>query len=188
MKCANNIETDRVRWIRVEQLSEFVLKECCFKFIKTHWLLHKNGLKSWKNVESINIVHQKSVQSSTYQKWISNTIKFLRRRMAPPCCVFVSWITLRKAELMFTLRVEPYYICMELVNGCYSVCWERLLQVLELSIHFFLACFFSHPEFIGFNAIDLIVLRGLFCGGVGFFGGFVFFLFFVGFFFFAFTV
>lgn len=103
--------------------------------------------------------------------------------MAPPCCVFVSWITLRKAELMFTLRVEPYYICMELVNGCYSVCWERLLQVLELSIHFFLACFFSHPEFIGFNAIDLIVLRGLFCGGVGFFGGFVFFLFFVGFFF-----
>lgn len=95
--------------------------------------------------------------------------------MAPPCCVFVSWITLRKAELMFTLRVEPYYICMELVNGCYSVCWERLLQVLELSIHFFLACFFSHPEFIGFNAIDLIVLRGLFCGGVGVFGGFWFF-------------
>lgn len=85
------------------------------------------------------------------------------------------WITLRKAELMFTLRVDLYYICMELVNGCYSVCWERLLQVLELSIHFFLACFFSHPEFIGFNAIDLIVLKGLFCGGVGVFGGFCFF-------------
>lgn len=96
-----------------------------------------------QNVESINTIYQNSVQSSTYQKWMSNTVKALRRRMAPPCCVFLFlWVTLRRASFVFTLCVEPYYICTELVNGCYSVCCEKLPQVLELSIHFFFSLFF----------------------------------------------
>lgn len=41
-----------------------------------------------QNVESINTICQNSVQSSTYQKWMSNTVKALRRRMAAPCCFF----------------------------------------------------------------------------------------------------
>lgn len=52
-----------------------------------------------QNVESINTIYQNSVQSSTYQKWMSNTVKALRRRMAPPCCVFLFlWVTLRRAS------------------------------------------------------------------------------------------
>lgn len=109
-------------------------------YITTVW-------NSEQNVESINTIYQNSVQSSTYQKWMSNTVKVLRRRMAPPCCgfsVFMGHIT--EGKLVFTLCVEPYYICTALVNGCYSVCCEKLPQVLELSIHFFFSLFFFYSS------------------------------------------
>lgn len=157
---------NRVRRIGVELLREFN----CICIEKMLFSTHKICIEIedyittvWspeQNVESINTIYQNSVQSSTYQKWMSNTVKVLRRRMAPPCCgfsVFMGHIT--EGKLVFTLCVEPYYICTALVNGCYSVCCEKLPQVLELSIHFFFSLFFffTHPDLIEFIAIDLIV-------------------------------
>lgn len=141
---------NRVRRIGVELLSEFafVLKKMLFSIHKICIEIEDYITTVWnpeQNVESINTIYQNSVlKSSTYQKWMSNTVKALRRRMAPPCCVFFSVFMghITEGKLVFTLCVEPYYICTELVNGCYSVCCEKLPQVLELSIHFFFSLFF----------------------------------------------
>lgn len=85
---------NRVRRIGVELLSEFafVLKKMLFSIHKICIEIEEYITTVWnpeQNVESINTIYQNSVlKSSTYQKWMSNTVKALRRRMAPPCCVF----------------------------------------------------------------------------------------------------
>lgn len=96
---------NRVRRIGVELLSEFafVLKKMLFSIHKICIEIEDYITTVWnpeQNVESINTIYQNSVlKSSTYQKWMSNTVKALRRRMAPPCCVFLFlWVTLRRAS------------------------------------------------------------------------------------------
>lgn len=96
---------NRVRRIGVELLSEFafVLKKMLFSIHKICIEIEDYITTVWnpeQNVESINTIYQNSVlKSSTYQKWMSNTVKALRRRMAAPCCFFLFlWVTLRKVS------------------------------------------------------------------------------------------
>lgn len=80
-------------WNRVRRI-----KRICICIEKMLFSIHKICIEIedyittvWnpeQNVESINTIYQNSVQSSTYQKWMSNTVKALRRRMAAPCCCF----------------------------------------------------------------------------------------------------
>lgn len=104
-----------------------------------NWRLHNNSLKSWTKCR-INKYNLSKFSSKLYlpKMNVKHSKSSKTQNGTSMLCfsVFMGHIT--EGKLVFTLCVEPYYI----VNGCYSVCCEKLPQVLELSIHFFFSLFF----------------------------------------------
>lgn len=109
--------------------------------------LHNNSLKSWTKCR-INKYNLSKFSSKLYlpKMNVKHSKSSKTQNGTSMLCfsVFMGHIT--EGKLVFTLCVEPYYICTELVNGCYSVCCEKLPQVLELSIHFFFSLFFFYSS------------------------------------------
>lgn len=114
-----------------------------------NWRLQNNSLKSWTKcrINKYNLSKFSSEKLYLPKMNVKHSKSSKTQNGTSMLCffsVFMGHIT--EGKLVFTLCVEPYYICTELVNGCYSVCCEKLPQVLELSIHFFFSLFFFYSS------------------------------------------
>lgn len=157
-------------WNRVRRIAwSGTIKRICICIEKMLFSIHKICIEIedyittvWnpeQNVESINTIYQNSVQSSTYQKWMSNTVKALRRRMAAPCFLFCFYGS------HYGRLARVYSPCRALLHlygswwmgatSCVVRSCRRFWNYRSIS---FLACFFlTHSDLIEFIVIDLIV-------------------------------